>query len=1400
MDVLVSGVATPSRPLVALVDTGLGNGGNVLTDIADARIMRPTRCPLGACSVVPLSGIPDAWAAGASNGDHGTAVAHLAAGAGQRILGTGKDIAIRPIKASGNMDPRRYTQGLQVAAADAAVRVIVLEYQTGWYDFNHDGAVTNIFVAQPSGPANELQTAVNALNNARPHWLPAINALLVANPTKILVIPAGNASQNTAFSILAPPQATAFGNIGGLFNAPTRGGRVAGAANSLVMGIGNATLTAMPLGQEQRDSDSNFGPQISVTSLSQNVPSLDPSQNFRFFGGTSGAAPQVAGLAGELIYLDDNLATVGPFSSLQIVELIEATADDLGNSSATAALLNNNPGDGSDNTFGHGRINAWKATLSAVNGGVAEESHPAGSGFGSLTRKNEANTKWYGFKIHSPIRRATVWVDGVQVTDAGATAPGGITAYAGVSTNTIMQIGVKDDADAILDEDPTTGIVPAGSQSNYIATFSIERSDLVKAGGNKVLTVRIPGWNDPYLNLELNLKEMRKGKIPGVTFDDFVFEITPPDFGDAIGGYPSSLADNGARHLHSGLEWFGGPSTAIDGVSPEFGVWDDHDPDGIGNWGNELADLDGLDNGVVFFPLTYTPGGKGIVEFEVCVGEESDRYSAATQDQQLFVNGWIDWNTNGNWQDAANEHIVDGLRLAPINAASWSPFNAMPMPNGTTVALKLVLANCGIYKATFDVPASIGTGKLWSRFRLDYGENVGRHNNSLFKKHTELSLTRGPAHYGEVEDYLIGSDFGDAGKDPPYQTRLSRNGPRHLQIYREWIGPYQAGESSATREPDACGVGSADQDGGGNLTSDCNGLDADKKDDFRVFVPTPGKFIVEFEVSSTVRGYGFNGGHGGVATMKPDCSLLPMAATPGSPAHQTSDMRYDAGTANERLYVNLWADWEGDGSWDTHLIPGLPVDPEDFGADGKYTLGEPFTDSNGDGVWNDGETYTDVAGTPSRFFSCLFDGFPPLGLRLRLDYGENAGALGVPRIGDPFEEFPIHSPVGPLGGAVWGEVEDKVGLPGVPHIEIPPLDIPLGVPVTTGPVDTAILPGSGPYSFHVVEQTIPGDMPNTPLPDGLSIDANTGEISGETLVPGITWPLIWVFDTSSETPELIAELWQHLRVPLHLTTVKVDADTMQPRQGTSMTLYRGGGCTSTPLQIKTTDESGMIWFDDLDPEVYSVQDTEEPGRTPLTPPCQDIDLTNFQGVSALPIFTDSYPVAGSDRMRAAAGLWLQTSQGETAFTANGIMDVLRGDPGDTNGNLHNDIEVQIIGVDMVGDSTLGPMQLGVNPTSTTPSLGLIEELLIDSFFPANAGFNAFLDLETANGTLTNPQPLFLQAQPQLNQLPLAGASFGGGGADLDDEQGQSAGQIIRMLLVPLSQDEAGLVFMTIPEN
>ena len=122
---------------------------------------------------------------------------------------------------------------------------------------------------------------------------------------------------------------------------------------------------------------------------------------------------------------------------------------------------------------------------------------------------------------------------------------------------------------------------------------------------------------------------MRTGEVPGVVFDDFVFEITLPDFGDAS-AENTALDDDGAYHVNHLFEYFGtleNEGSPLGAVSPELSEMYAHDPDGIGNRRHLFdpegvildTDLDRYDDGITFYPLTYLPGGQGRADFTVCV-------------------------------------------------------------------------------------------------------------------------------------------------------------------------------------------------------------------------------------------------------------------------------------------------------------------------------------------------------------------------------------------------------------------------------------------------------------------------------------------------------------------------------------------------------------------------------------------------------------------------------------------------------------------------------------------------------------------------------------------------------------------------------------------------------------
>jgi hypothetical protein len=255
---------------------------------------------------------------------------------------------------------------------------------------------------------------------------------------------------------------------------------------------------------------------------------------------------------------------------------------------------------------------------------------------------------------------------------------------------------------------------------------------------------------------------MRAGNIPGVVFDDFVFEITPTDFGDAPLTHTTRLLDQGPRHLNTNLEWLGqGNAENVESVSPEPDAQDSRaidadlpdatiDPDGVENVDARLGpDRDRFDDGVVFFRDTYRPGKTAALQFTPCAADPaSGRYGPSAERSQ-WVNGWIDWDGDGAWEDG--ERVAKSVQIDP--AGPWTLVN--PQPAIRRVAI-LPGGTCAVFEAQFVVPAALGPGDVWSRFRIDLGENLDPlHTNALFDADPSLDLAAGAARFGEVEDYRL---------------------------------------------------------------------------------------------------------------------------------------------------------------------------------------------------------------------------------------------------------------------------------------------------------------------------------------------------------------------------------------------------------------------------------------------------------------------------------------------------------------------------------------------------------------------------------------------------------------------------------------------------------------------
>ncbi len=1216
-DRVLTGVANPESVL-AIPDSGFGNhagatNGDINTfftfpgegegargiDVSGGGVVLsgdPLFTGPNAPLRVPQNGVEDVAALPAG---HGTGVALHALGNGKRILGTGPDANLLPIRmhdaggvvGNGLVTAARLDLSLKAAAIIPQVDVVSVSFGRS----PPVGAPRNI------GFCLEQRVLLGSL-------------VFLITTNKIVVALAQNDSGNADLTwppVFSPPRGTRHGPIPvnpcAFPPGPPTG--MISIFHPLLMVVTATDIANDAEGPETFAGFSNTGSRVSVSAAGgcQNV-NLNPAGNFQSISGTSFAAPKVAGLIAELIQVRDGAGRRGVAAhpnadaQMRMVETVEATADDLGTSGAIVdveELVNDmpDPRQGNphspDDRFGWGRINAWKAMLAVVNKGLASEGRTAGddgkdSIFRSLRLIPEGpKTLWYGIKIRTSVKGATVWIDGKQLADDSrqtpdpeAKPPAGkpwpktapIKAYKGVRTR--MALDATGTALAM-----DKGTVPVGNEGGeYLIAFSITRDELVDSNGeyNRVLSLRKPGEGEddaPFFNLKLELQKMRENKVPGIFFDDFIFEITPADFGDAFDDeddqkdYPSLLVtSNGARHLNSNLEWFGRPKVAnVDSVSPEVNAGregdsrapnPDPDPDGFTNMGITTNGIfpfpqerDRYDDGVTFFPLTYEPGKKGKLHFWICTADADNgdagaggRY-ADEPDRSLYVNAWIDWNTNGKWQETNQEHIINGLRINPAPPDNGKVKAARP---GTEVKRTWVSAdgNCFKYEAKFKV-GKIKNGLLWARFRLDYGEDVGRNDpRNLFVSDISLrdpihnqgapqpvgdfrGYVQGAARFGEVQDYLIGTDFGDA-KDPykaagRYPTLLKNKGAHHLDIYREWLGftPRRIPRSGSlpplvapavSRERDACDK-VTDQDDNPNL--DPNGVNCDKEnadlfDDGLVLPPAfppGGKAKIEVNIHATVSARGYEYSIDDYQTRPDNCGPLVVMIPDRikTPPWSRGKGRYNPVNPSERLWLYVWADWNGDGTWDqdNELIIQGPVDPPDFGADGRYTLGEPFEDVNHDGVyepgidiWNAAEH--DVGGLNFLRLSCDVDVPAEVAsrfyLRARLMYGE---MLVKDDLVVHHSNAKNRALDGPKGGALWGEVEDY---------PFPPL-IKVSNPESVKPGDrihyTLTLPGAANLET-AAPAFIRDALPRSVVFDG-NLTCNLGTCDYDSTTHGVTW-------------------------------------------------------------------------------------------------------------------------------------------------------------------------------------------------------------------------------------------------------------------------------------------------------
>lgn len=233
--------------------------------------------------------------------------------------------------------------------------------------------------------------------------------------------------------------------------------------------------------------------------------------------------------------------------------------------------------------------------------------------------------------------------------------------------------------------------------------------------------------------------------------NDFCFTPIDPsnvlyyDYGDNIdtapgfasNNYQTTAFDGGAVHRVSAIlnsPILGSCADADNGLNQDIGASADDVNSGVFTHGACAVSGDDED-GVTFSSQEVLPGDNLTLSFTAAAGLPA-----------CSVNGWIDWNQNGQFENA--EIVADQLAV-----------NSGP---ATDVIIM--------------VPLTASPGNVYTRFRCNDISIP-----AMTQTATGPNLLLDTAPLGEVEDYVIqvvGEDLGDA--PDTYSTLLGSGGPSHL--------------------------------------------------------------------------------------------------------------------------------------------------------------------------------------------------------------------------------------------------------------------------------------------------------------------------------------------------------------------------------------------------------------------------------------------------------------------------------------------------------------------------------------------------------------------------------------------------------------------------------------------
>ncbi|NLX97861.1 MAG: matrixin family metalloprotease, partial [Rhodopirellula sp.] len=271
------------------------------------------------------------------------------------------------------------------------------------------------------------------------------------------------------------------------------------------------------------------------------------------------------------------------------------------------------------------------------------------------------------------------------------------------------------------------------------------------------------------------------GESPDGEVEDYQIRLLRyrQDFGDAL-AYVSDM-DESATTIGADLTglgaWHQVYSTALSpGLTEELFLGDGvtSELDGVPS---AAADSDAGDDGLVgTSAIVPSAVRRSWIDLKVTSTERDVDGNPTLFDEGVYVNAWIDFDGDGDWDSVGiEEHILDGKLL---EASDYVGDHAD-----------------GIVRLYFDVPVDAQLGETNLRVRL--GTEPG------------LSYT-GMAVDGEVEDHRVTivtapEDYGDAPDS--YGTLAASGGPRH------WMDPDFSLGATVSAETDASLAGDTGDDG-----------------------------------------------------------------------------------------------------------------------------------------------------------------------------------------------------------------------------------------------------------------------------------------------------------------------------------------------------------------------------------------------------------------------------------------------------------------------------------------------------------------------------------------------------------------------------------------------------------